>query len=121
VLDYVALVILIFATVTIFYGIIVIHDIPYEISVHRNHPHQDAIHYAGWISLFTLHFIWPFLWIWATLYREDRGWGMASSGGDRGESPASITAQIKLLSQRLEELEKAGSDVGHSESAGEEK
>jgi hypothetical protein len=46
---------------------------------------------------------------------------MASSGGDRGESPASITAQIKLLSQRLEELEKAGSDVGHSESAGEEK
>ncbi len=25
------------------------------------------------MSLFTLHVIWPFLWIWATLYREDRG------------------------------------------------
>ncbi len=45
-LDYVALVILIFDFVTVFYGIIVIHDIPYEIAVHRNHPHQDAIHYA---------------------------------------------------------------------------
>ncbi|MCP4982818.1 MAG: DUF3302 domain-containing protein [Gammaproteobacteria bacterium] len=74
-LDYVALGILIFAGVTLFYGIIVIHDIPYEIAVHRNHPHQDAIHYAGWVSLFTLHAIWPFLWIWSTLYREERGWG----------------------------------------------
>ncbi|MDX7812186.1 DUF3302 domain-containing protein, partial [Aeromonas caviae] len=34
---------------------IVIHDIPYEIAKHRNHPHQDAIHVAGWVSLFTLH------------------------------------------------------------------
>ncbi len=78
-LDYVALGILIFAAITLFYGIIVIHDIPYEIAVHRNHPHQDAIHYAGWVSLFTLHAIWPFLWIWSTLYREDRGWGFEQS------------------------------------------
>jgi hypothetical protein len=28
------------------------------------------------VSLFTLHVIWPFLWIWATLYRPERGWGM---------------------------------------------
>ena len=75
-LDYVALGILIFAAVVLFYGVIAIHDIPYEIAVHRKHPQQDAIHVAGWISLFTLHAIWPFLWIWATLWREDRGWGM---------------------------------------------
>ena len=87
-LDYVALGILIFAFITLFYGIIVIHDIPYEIAVHRNHPHQDAIHYAGWVSLFTLHAIWPFLWIWSTLYREDRGWGFerndTSAANDSG-------------------------------------
>ena len=76
-LDYVALGILIFAAVVLFYGVIAIHDIPYEIAVHRKHPQQDAIHVAGWISLFTLHAIWPFLWIWATLYREDRGWGFS--------------------------------------------
>ena len=84
-LEYVALVLLIFVALVLFYGIIVIHDIPYEIAVHRNHPHQDAIHYAGWVSLFTLHAIWPFLWIWSTLYREDRGWGF-QQGGPPGEA-----------------------------------
>ena len=79
-LDYLALGILVFAGVTLFYLIIVIHDIPYEIAKHRNHPHQDALHVAGWVSLVTLHVIWPFLWIWATLYREDRGWGFDSEG-----------------------------------------
>ena len=71
----------------------------YEMSVKRNHPHQDAIHVAGWVSLFTLHVIWPFLWIWATLYREDRGWGM---------KPAQLAqdhAQLAQLEQRLAMLE----------------
>ena len=76
-LDYFALGLLIFVALVIFYGIIVIHDIPYEIAKGRNHPHQDAIHVSGWVSLFTLHTIWPFLWIWATLWRKDRGWGFA--------------------------------------------
>ncbi|MBY5922356.1 DUF3302 domain-containing protein [Ferrimonas balearica] len=74
-LDYFALGLLVFVVLVLFYGIIAIHDIPYEIAKHRDHPHQDAIHVAGWVSLFTLHAIWPFLWIWATLYRSERGWG----------------------------------------------
>jgi hypothetical protein len=89
-LDYIALGILVFAAVVLFYGVIALHDIPYEIAVHRNHPQQDAIHVAGWVSLFTLHAIWPFLWIWATLYREDRGWGFS---------------QAKVEDSRLETLE----------------
>lgn len=75
-LDYFALGVLIFVFLVIFYGIIILHDIPYLIAKKRNHPHADAIHVAGWVSLFTLHVIWPFLWIWATLYRPERGWGM---------------------------------------------
>ena len=46
VLDYVALVILIFVALVLFCGIIVIHDVPYEIAVKRNHPHQDVLHVA---------------------------------------------------------------------------
>lgn len=80
-LDYFALGLLFFVAIVLFYGVIVIHDIPYDIARHRNHPHQDAIHVAGWVSLLTLHVIWPFLWIWATLYREDRGWGFSSPPG----------------------------------------
>lgn len=83
-LDYFALGVLIFVFLVIFYGIIILHDIPYLIAKKRNHPHADAIHVAGWVSLFTLHVIWPFLWIWATLYRPERGWGTvkASAAAD---------------------------------------
>ncbi|MGL5770062.1 MAG: DUF3302 domain-containing protein, partial [Plesiomonas shigelloides] len=41
-LNYFALGILVFVVLTIFYGVIVIHDIPYHIAQKRNHPHQDA-------------------------------------------------------------------------------
>lgn len=73
-LNYFALGVLIFVFLVLFYGIIAIHDIPYNMAKKRNHPHADAIHTAGWVSLFTLHVIWPFLWIWATLYQPERGW-----------------------------------------------
>jgi hypothetical protein len=100
ILEYVALGLLIFVALVMFYGIIVIHDIPYEIAVKRNHPHQDVLHVAGWVSLFTLHALWPFLWIWATLYREDRGWGMDSSS-----SADSIDKRLDAIEARLAELE----------------
>lgn len=106
-LDYFALGLLIFVAIVLFYGIIAIHDIPYDIAKHRNHPQQDAIHVAGWISLFTLHVIWPFLWIWATLYREDRGWGFGS-GGKVSEDIAGLHDQIQSLSQRIDALEQDG-------------
>ena len=63
VLNYFALGLLIFVVIVIFYAIIAIHDIPYLIAKKREHPHQDAIHAAGWVSLFTLHAMWPFLWV----------------------------------------------------------
>jgi hypothetical protein len=100
-LNYFALGVLIFVFLVIFYGIIAIHDIPYLIAKKRNHPHADAIHTAGWVSLFTLHIIWPFLWIWATLYQPERGWGMQNHVAPPGAQP-----NIDALSQRVADLEK---------------
>ncbi len=111
-LDYFALGLLIFVLVTIFYGIIAIHDVPYEIARHRDHPHQDAIHAAGWVSLFTLHAIWPFLWIWAMLYRPDRGWGFAS--GHRPPPGGEIAPQLGAL----QELERRVSALEHRSERG---
>ncbi len=99
-LNYAAVGILISVFVICFYAIIVIHDIPYEIAKKRNHPHADAIHVAGWVSLFTLHAIWPFLWIWATLYRQDRGWGMQ-------EKSDAANVDMTTLLQRVEKMEKS--------------
>ncbi|QYJ85436.1 DUF3302 domain-containing protein [Shewanella mesophila] len=100
-LDYFALGVIIFVALFLFYGVIVIHDIPYEIAKKRNHPQQDALHVAGWISLFTLHAIWPFLWIWATLYREDRGWGF----NQVIKREVELEDEMKRLHQTVVELE----------------
>ena len=110
-LEYVALAILILVVLVIFYGIIVIHDIPYEIAVKRNHPHQDVLHVAGWVSLFTLHVLWPFLWIWAMMYREDRGWGIAegASGSDL------LADRLDAVESRLAALEPEQASVPEPE------
>ena len=104
-LNYFALGVLIFVFLVIFYGIIILHDIPYLIAKKRNHPHADAIHVAGWVSLFTLHVIWPFLWIWATLYRPERGWGMQHRRDERPSEAAEEGGDISELRQRVIALE----------------
>ena len=103
-LNYFALFLLVFVVVVLFYGIIAIHDIPAKIAESRDHPHQDAIHAAGWVSLFTLHALWPFLWIWAMAYRPDRGWGFSSHPStDAGPGPAAN--ELEDLRRRVAELE----------------
>lgn len=107
-LDYFALVLLIFVALVIFYGIIVIHDIPYEIAKERNHPHQDAIHVSGWVSLFTLHTIWPFLWIWATLWRKERGWGFHKLEEEQHDIHHRVDVlidQVKSLEEQVQNLQ----------------
>jgi len=104
-LSYVALFLLIFVVLVLFYGVIAIHDIPYEIAKHRDHPHQDAIHVAGWVSLFTLHAIWPFLWIWATIYRPDRGWGIKQSEERQQVDEALLNELNEKLAEQARRLE----------------
>ena len=106
-LDFFALGILIMIGITALYGIVYIHDIPYEIAKKRKHPHQDAIHTAGWVSLFLMHTIWPFLWIWATLYKPDVGWGMETIKVDeqKGDADDPQKEQITKLEKRVAALE----------------
>jgi len=111
-LDYFALGVLVFVVITLFYAVIAIHDIPHLIAKSRNHPHQDAIHVAGWVSLFTLHAIWPFLWIWATSYHPEHGYAGPPPPGKSADQPAlpktatsASGADIAELERRLAKLE----------------
>ncbi|KPN78918.1 hypothetical protein AEA42_00705 [Shewanella sp. Sh95] len=64
----------------------------------------------GWVSLFTLHAIWPFLWIWATLYREDRGWGFSTVMKREQALEDDVKAlreTVMALQAKLEQLESA--------------
>lgn len=121
-LDYLALGILIFTAISLLFGAIVILDIPHKIAVDRNHPHQDAIYYAGWVSLFTLHAIWPLLWIWSAVYHEDpsprfsqinedtaindKAASEASEAdADSEQLDADITDSVSLLGHKFEVLD----------------
>jgi hypothetical protein len=107
-LDYFALIIMIVVFLILVYAAIYIHDIPYEMAKKRNHPHQDAIHVGGWLSLFTLHAIWPFLWIWATLYKPETGYGFSSGSAGTTVSDTELNElkkNISALQERLATLE----------------
>ena len=105
-LSYFALAVLILVVLVLSYGMIAIHDIPYHMALKRNHPHADAIHAGGWISLFTLHAIWPFLWIWATAYHPVGGYmgkpkesteETGAEGSDAASQIAALEAKIAAL------------------------
>jgi hypothetical protein len=101
-LDWVALFILIFVILTVIYGVIYIHDIPYNIAKKRGHPQAEAIHTAGWVSLFLLHTIWPFLWIWATLWHPEKGWNLKLESEKKASDEA-----MHVLEERIAKLEAA--------------
>lgn len=102
-----ALILLFVVVLTIAYGMIIIHDIPYHLAKKRNHPHQDAIHVAGWVSLFTMHAIWPFLWIWASIYRPERGYGFGPAKSSTTADDPEVMRRLEALEARLAALEPA--------------
>ncbi|WP_292656021.1 DUF3302 domain-containing protein [Nitratifractor sp.] len=104
-LDFVALGVLVTVAIVLVYAIIYIHDIPYEMAKKRNHPHRDAIHVAGWVSLFLMHTIWPFLWIWAYLYKPGEGWGTETVQIEPSEELKSDIKKLEELEKKVEELE----------------
>ena len=117
-LSYFALAILFFVILTLAYGMIAIHDIPYHIAKARDHPHQDAIHAGGWISLFTLHAIWPFLWIWATAYHPVHGYSGKPRGktGEHSFEELEANSRVAALEEKLAALETNVFTNGHSQS-----
>jgi len=114
-LEYAALALLITMVTFMIYLVIYIHDIPYEIAVKRDHPHQDAIHIAGWVSLFLLHTIWPLLWIWAYLYKPgEKFLQMEVTGAgseEQGKRIEQLEGQLSSLSAALNEMKTALSQV----------
>lgn len=99
-LDYLALVILLMGLTLVFYGFIYIHDLPHKIAKKRGHPHEEAIHVACWLSLFTLHAMWPIVYTWAVTHKKDQEGSAALLGA--------AADRLTELENRLKKLESAG-------------
>src|SRR3954447_13798062 len=102
-LDYLSLIILLMGLTLVFYGFIYIHDLPYKIAKKRHHPHEEAIHVACWLSLFTLHAIWPIVYIWAVTHKKP--------GADHAPAPvpgadgSTLSSRLAALETRLKQME----------------
>jgi hypothetical protein len=101
-LDYLALVLLIMGLTLVFYGFIYIHELPHKIAKERDHPHEEAIHVACWLSLFTLHAMWPLVFTWAVSHKKQPHAHAAElTPGVNGD----VTNRIAVLEERLRKLE----------------
>jgi hypothetical protein len=110
-LDYLALVILLIGLTLTFYAFIYVHDLPYKIAKKRHHPQAEAIHVACWLSLFTLHALWPFVYIWAVMHPKHdeeiaKGkvapfTGTAAGTGASNGTAADLSKRLTRIEERL--------------------
>jgi len=122
-LEYLALGLLLLVVTGVFYVFMYIHDIPYEMAEKRHHPQKDAIYWGCWLSLFTLHVLWPFIFLWAVskpgkveLTGREAPDGVEPH--DAGKAAASeikqLREQLTALQSRLAAVEKRGEQASAS-------
>ncbi|MFO0800922.1 MAG: DUF3302 domain-containing protein [Gemmataceae bacterium] len=99
-LDYLALFLLLLSLTAVFYLFIYIHDMPHKIAEDRGHPHVEAIHVACWLSLVTLHAMWPIVFLWAVAHKKGQPHLTLVSAG---VTPAAddLAARVAVLEKRL--------------------
>ena len=100
-LEYASLVILLIGLTLVFYTFVYIHDIPYEIAKKRNHPQVEAIHVACWLSLFTIHALWPLVFLWAV----SKSGPIEVSVQDSRELEDKLLERIAAMESRLNQIE----------------
>ncbi len=102
-LEYLSLAILLAGLTLVFFGFIALHEIPHKIAKKNGHPHAEAIGVAGWLSLFTLHAIWPIVFIWAVMYNKPpRPIFPQLTGGVPEGAQARKLAELEARLQKLE-------------------
>ena len=131
-LNYLALFVLILGITLAIYVFFTIHDIPHRIAKKRHHPHEDAIGAACWLSLFTLHAIWPIVFIWSMMHKPSLDVEVTEVEGadgshgkmkkvkttisvDQSMSLEEMRRLVQSIGQRIEVLEReqSGKKSGH--------
>lgn len=106
-LEYASLIILIIGLTLVFYTFVYIHDIPYMIAKKRNHPQVEAIHVACWLSLFTIHALWPLVFLWAVSKKNP----IEVSAPNTAELETRLLKRMGELENRLNQIEETRKDT----------
>ena len=104
-LDYLALFLLLLSLTAVAYLFIYIHDLPHKIAKEREHPHEEAIHVACWLSLFTLHAMWPIVFTWAVSHKKPPH--PTPPLVPQPEADAELARRVAALEERLRKLDAA--------------
>ena len=104
-LDYLALALLLMGGTMVFYTFIFIHDLPHKIAKEREHPHEEAIHVACWLSLFTLHAMLPIVFTWAVSHKKPSHVPPAAIPQPGANGDAGVSHRLAVLEERLGKLE----------------
>jgi len=104
-LDYLALFLLLLSLTAVFYLFIYIHDLPHKVAKQREHPHEEAIHVAEWLSLFTLHAMWPLVFMWAVSHKKQPHPPAPGSAAGAPGMNGELGGRLAALEQRLQNLE----------------
>jgi hypothetical protein len=108
-LDYLALVLLLMSLTLVFFGFIYIHDLPHKIAKEREHPHEEAIHVACWLSLLTLHAMWPIVFTWAVSHKKEThapAGSTAPAPGTNGDLVNNdLARRLTAIEERLGKIE----------------
>ena len=96
--EYVALGILLLGLTMLIYVLVWLHGIPHQIAENNNHPHKRVIHIACWLSVFTLHALWPLVYLWAILPEKKLAVDVSDPRYDE------LNSQLEELQEQLAQL-----------------
>ena len=105
--EYLALGILLLGLTMLIYGLVWLHGIPHHIAENNNHPHKSAIHVACWLSVFTLHALWPLVYLWAIM--PDKKLVVELSPPPTNE----LSARIEALEIEIANIKTASTSAGN--------
>ena len=106
--EYLALGILLLGLTMLIYALVWLHGIPHQIAENNGHPHKSAIHVACWLSVFTLHALWPLVYLWAIM--PDKKLAVELSSAPDCELLARIEA-LEIELANVKRLSKSAGDA----------
>ena len=103
--DYFALLILLLGLTMLIYALVWLHGISHQLAEKNDHPHKSAIHVACWLSVFTLHALWPLVYLWAIMPSKKLAVEVSNT------ADSNLLARIDALESKFEDVKQTSTSA----------